>query len=285
MYLEHFGLEVYPFGTSPDPRFFYPSAKHKEALACLIYAVEQRKGFALITGEVGAGKSMLCRAAFAEFGDHVLTALVTHTSLSPKQFFQAVCAEFNIPYRNRSKIELIHAIKALLENQRNQQRNVVLIVDEAQNLSIAVLEEVRMLGNLEAAHEKLIQIILVGQPELRQAIGTQELRQLNQRLAVKFHLGALSLQDVAAYVDHRVRIAGRDSDISLFDDDAKRKLYDYTQGVPRLVNVTCDQALLQAYVSDHPRVTFEIMRQVVSETEGYYMDAPPSQRDAGMRVH
>jgi len=284
MYREHFGLSYLPFATSPDPRFFYPSDKHKEALACLIYTVQQRKGFALVTGEIGAGKSMLCRAACGQFGNRVQTALIVHTSLSPKQFFQSVCAEFQIPVRNRSKIELIHAIKAMLEEQRDQGWNVVLIIDEAQNLSLKVLEEVRLLGNLETADEKLIQILLVGQPELRIQIASPELRQLNQRLTVKFHLGVLSLEDMAAYIDHRMRVAGAPGD-SLFDDDAKLAVYEHSGGVPRLVNVTCDQALLQAYVSDQPRVDLAIVQQVIAESEGYYMDTPPSMRPAGARLH
>ena len=285
MYLEHFGLQAFPFATSPDPRYFYPSEKHKEALACLIYAVEQRKGFALITGEVGAGKSMLCRAACERMGDRVSTALLVHTSLSPKQFFQAICAEFNVPYRNRSKIELIHAMKAMLESHREEGRNVVLIVDEAQNLNRTVLEEVRMLGNLEMSNEKLIQILLVGQPELRQMIGTPELRQLNQRLAVKFHLGALSESDVANYIDHRMHVAGAAPHNGLFDVDAKQLVHKHTGGVPRLINVTCDQALLQAYVNDERRITRPVVERVIAEMEGYYMDTPAPMRDASVRVH
>ncbi len=285
MYLQHFGLETFPFSTTPDPRFFYPSAKHREALACLVYAVEQRKGFALITGEVGAGKSMLCRAACAQFGDRVLSALVVHTSLAPKQFFQAICAEFNIPFRNSSKMELIHQIKAMLEDQNQQGRNVVLIVDEAQNLSRNVLEEVRLLGNLETSDEKLIQIILVGQPELRRQIATPDLRQLNQRITVKFHLGALSLDDAGRYVDHRLHVAGAPLEPSLFDDEAKRKVHEQSGGVPRLTNVICDQALLQAYVEGEERITEDTVQRVIAEMEGYYMDVPPSMRSSDARVH
>lgn len=284
MYLEHFGLKTFPFATSPDPRFFYPSAKHQEALACLLYAVEQRKGFALVTGEIGAGKSMLCRAAFERFGDRVQTALVVHTSLSPKQFFQAVCAEFNITSRNRSKIELIHSIRSMLEDQQARNRNVVLIVDEAQNLSLPVLEEVRLLGNLETAYEKLIQIILVGQPELRLKIATPELRQLNQRITVKFHLGTLLREDIGAYIDHRMRVAGCEQD-DVFTEEAKAALFQHSGGVPRLVNVACDQALLQAYVSDSQQVMLTTVQSVMAEMEGYYMDTPAPMRDASLRVH
>jgi len=284
MYLDHFGLTAFPFATTPDPRFFYPSAKHKEALACLLYTVEQRKGFALITGEVGAGKSMLCRAALQRLGERVDAALIVHTSLTPKQFFQAACAEFNLPATGKSKIELIHAIKNFLVERREQGYNVLLIIDEAQNLSQKVLEEVRMLGNLETASEKLMQIILVGQPELRSLIGRPELRQLNQRLSVKFHLGTLSPDDVSAYIDHRVSVAGA-GDNGLFDAEAKAAVHRASGGVPRLVNVLCDQALLQAFVTDQKGVDQNVLRRVVSEMEGYYMDTPAPMRNAGLRVH
>ncbi len=284
MYLEHFGLTMFPFSTTPDPRFYYPSAKHREALSCLIYAVEQRKGFALITGEVGAGKSMLCRAALEKFGDRVDTAMIVHSSLSPKQFFQATCEEFHIQGAKRSKIELIHAIKSFLEQRHEEGRNTVLIVDEAQNLSRNVLEEVRLLGNLETSAVKLLQIILIGQPELRRLIATPELRQLNQRITVKFHLGALSAADVGAYIAHRLAVAGH-ANGALFEAEAQEEIFKAAGGIPRMVNVICDQSLLQAYISDEQVVRLDTVKRVLSEIEGYYMDAPAPMRSAGERVH
>lgn len=283
MYLEHFGFEAFPFATSPDPRFFYPSAKHREALACLLYAVEQRKGFALITGEVGAGKSILCRTAMERLGPRVDTAYIVHTSLTPKQLFQATCAELNIPTSGKSKIQLIHAIKDFLVTRREEDRNVVLIIDEAQDLGGNVLEEVRLLGNLETASEKLLQIILVGQPELRRTIAMPELRQLNQRITVKFHLGALSQEDVVAYINHRIKVVnGRSDSIS---PEAAVEVFRASGGVPRLVNVISDQALLQAFIGDTRTVTADTVRRVISEIEGYYMDAPAPMRSASARVH
>ena len=284
MYLEYFGLNAFPFSTTPDPRFFYPSVKHKEALACLIYAVEQRKGFALITGEVGAGKSMLCRAALDRLGDGIDSAMVVHSSLSPKQFFQAVCAEFNIPIANRSKFELIQGIKETLIERQERGRTTVILVDEAQNLTRQVLEEVRLLGNLETPACKLVQIVLVGQPELRRLIAAPELRQLNQRITVKFHLGALSPEDVQAYVAHRLQVAGA-ADPMLFDPEAVREIHQASGGVPRLVNVICDQALLQTYIGDERAVRLDTVRKVLAEMEGYYMDTPAPMRSAGLRVH
>jgi len=283
MYLEHFGLRAYPFSTTPDPRFYYPSAKHREALACLLYAVEQRKGFALVSGEVGAGKSMLCRAAFERFGADVNTALLVHTSLTAKQFFQAVCVEFGIAVKGKSKFELLRDIKDYLLDQSRINRTAVLIVDEAQNLGRGVLEEVRLLGNLETASEKLIQIVLVGQPELRTIIGAPELRQLNQRITIKFHLGTLSAEDADGYIDHRLRVAGANGD-PIFDDDAKARIFRASNGIPRLINVLCDHALLEAFVNGWRSVEETAVRNAIAEMDGYYMDAPEevgsTERDA-----
>jgi len=284
MYLQHFGFKRFPFSTTPDPRFFYPSAKHREALACLMYAVEQRKGFALVSGEVGAGKSMLCRAALDRFDDRVDTALIVHTSLTPKQFMQSVCAEFGIDLTGKSKFELVRSIKDYLVDCQQTQRNVVLIVDEAQNLTREVLEEVRLLGNLETSSEKLIQILLVGQPEMRRLIARPELRQLNQRITVKFHLGTLSGEDVNGYIDHRLKVAGAGEN-ALIDAEAKGEVFKASGGVPRLVNVICDQALLEAFVNDKTSIGPDTIRKVIAEMEGYYMDSPPAMHAAGERLH
>jgi general secretion pathway protein A len=279
MYLDHFGLQDYPFSTSPDPRFYYPSAKHREALACLIYAVEQRKGFALISGEVGAGKTMLCRAALQRLGDGVESAMLCHTSITPTQFLKAIAAEFGLNPWKKSKMQVVSSLRDFLVDRRKHGRTVVLIVDEAQALSAEVLEEVRLLGNLETATEKLVQTVLVGQPELRQLVGQHRLRQLDQRIAVKFHLGALSQEDVGAYVEHRLHVAGGDGRI-LFGPAAKAEVGHASRGIPRLVNSICDQALLQAFVSDEPAVSVETVRRVVTEREGYYMDRPELMVDA-----
>ena len=279
MYLDHFGLEDYPFSTSPDPRFYYPSAKHREALACLIYTVEQRKGFALISGEVGAGKTMLCRAALERLGDGVESAMLCHTSITPTQFLKAIAAEFGLHPWSKGKMQIVNAIRDFLTDRRKHGRTVVLIVDEAQALSAEVLEEVRLLGNLETATEKLLQVILVGQPELRQLVGQHRLRQLDQRITVKFHLGALSQEDVGAYIDHRVQVAGGNGR-ELFRPAAKVEVGRASGGIPRLVNTICDQALLHAFVNDQSAVSVETLKSVIAEREGYYMDRPELVLDA-----
>lgn len=273
MYLEYFGLKKLPFATVPDFSFYYPSSKHREALACLLYAVREHKGFALLTGEVGTGKTMICRAALDRLADKVEKSLIVHTLLSPKQFVQAVCDEFHLPTRRQSKVELLSTLRDFLLERRHEGQTVVLMVDEAQDLSFKVLEEVRLLGNLETANEKLIQIVLIGQPELRRLIGTPQLRQLDQRITVKFHLGSLAQEDVEAYIDHRLRLAGAESD-GIFEPEAKLEVFKASKGIPRLVNLICDQVLLQAYIKGEPSVNPDTVRSVVAEREGYYMDRP-----------
>ncbi|MGD2174282.1 MAG: AAA family ATPase, partial [Candidatus Brocadiaceae bacterium] len=272
MYLQHFGLSEFPFSTSPDPRYYYPTPKHKEALACLLYTVRQKKGFALVTGEVGTGKTMLCHAALRRFGEAVEAATLSHTSLSAAELLQAVGAEFGAPPGTSSKVEMIAALKRHLLELREAGRTAVLIIDEAQDLRLDVLEEIRLLGNLETATDKLLQVLLVGQPELRRLIGSRQLQPLDQRIAVKFHLGPLSPENVSRYVDHRLRIAGATG--PLFDEEAKAGVADASGGVPRLINVVCDQALLQAYVQDRDVVSPETVQRIVAEMEGYYMDTP-----------
>jgi general secretion pathway protein A len=280
MYLQHFGLREFPFSTGPDPRYYFPTARHKEGLACLLYAVQQRKGFALVTGEIGTGKTMLCRAALERFGRDVEAASLVHSSLSPVEFLQAVCAEFDVPWQGTSKVELLQGLRSHLLKRRQKRRTVVLILDEAQGLGPEVLEEVRLLGNLETSTEKLIQILLVGQPELRQIIGMPRLRALDQRIPVKFHLGPLAEDEVGDYIEHRLRVAGGSG---LFAPDAAQEVSAASGGVPRIVNIICDQALLSAYAQDERVVTAETVRRVVEEMKGFYL-SPASDLQAVQRL-
>jgi type II secretory pathway predicted ATPase ExeA len=274
MYLEHFGLSAFPFTTAPDPRFYYPTAKHKEALACLLYAVEQKKGFSLVTGDIGAGKTMLCRAALERLGDRVTAGLIVHTSLTPLEFLQAVGSAFALDTDGKGKVALLRDLEGFLLGCKKEGRSAVLIVDEAQDLSRDVLEEIRLLGNLETSTEKLLQVVLVGQPELRCIIESDELRPLNQRIALKFHLGTLAGEEVGSYIDHRLRVAGA-PESGIFDPEAKAEVFRASGGVPRLVNIICDQALLQAYVSDERHVLPDTVRSAVAEMEGNYMEREP----------
>ena len=271
MYLQHFGLRECPFSTDSDPRYYYPTARHREALACLLYAVEQRRGLALVTGEIGAGKTMLCRAALDRFGPAVEPVFLAHSSLSPLEFLQAVCMETGADGSGGSKVELLHELRKLLAARQQEQAIVVLLVDEAQGLAPEVLEEVRLLTNLETAGGKLLQILLVGQPELRSQIAGGGLRALDQRFAVKFHLGPLARREVSEYVDHRLKVAGAANPADIISEEAKDRVYEASGGIPRLINILCDQALLDAYGRGRDGDTAQSMRRVVDEFEGYYM--------------
>jgi len=278
MYLDHFGLNRDPFSTSPNPEFYHATSKHHEALATLMYTIEQRKGFAMITGEVGTGKTMLCRAALARMDANVEAATVSHTSLTPRQFLQAVCLKFGLETgydgrrrKRKMKVELLETLEHFLRKCEQRGCIPVLIVDEAQDLDPDVLEEVRLLGNLETEKGKLLEIILVGQPELRETLAKRELRQLDQRIVLKFNLSKLSWPETDSYVDHRLSVAGCD-DQDIFDENAKFNVYRASGGIPRLINILCDHCLLRAYVDDREEVDAEMVETVVAEKDGFYMD-------------
>ncbi len=273
MYLQHFGLNTYPFSTTPDPRFYVPTPKHREALACLIYGVEQEKGFALVTGEIGTGKTMLCHAALRRLGQSVAVAMVVNPVLSPLEFLETVASEFGLETeRGESKSSLLKALREFLMKCRQRGRTPVLMVDEAQDLSTELLEEIRLLGNFQTPEEKLLQVVLVGQPELRRIMRSDRLNALTQRIALKFHLGRLSAPEVSRYIERRLELSGA-SDPELFCPGARRKVFEASKGIPRVVNIICDQALLQAYVEEAPTVNVQVVEQVISEMEGYYMDS------------
>lgn len=273
MYLEHFGLTESPFSTVPDPRFYYPSVKHREALACLVYAIENHKGVALVTGDIGTGKTMLCQAVLKQIEGETDVALLDYTLLAPDEFHKAVCESFDLS-PDGSKFELRQRLGQYAEEQKTRGSDVVLIVDEAQNLSQEVLEELRTLSNLATPTHKLLQIILLGQPEFRSRINAPGMEALDQRITLKFHLGPLSLEDTRAYIGHRLEKAGAEDD-SIFEDEAAEAVHDATGGVPRLVNVLCDQALLMAYSNDETTVTAETVKQTVEDRDGFYCEDEP----------
>jgi len=249
MYKDFYNFSEMPFSMTPDPRFFYCSRKHEEALASLIYTVKERKGFGVITGEIGAGKTTLCRAFLAQLnGDRCSTALITNTFLTGKQLIALALEDFGLRPVKGSKLDLLRQLNEFLIEQLREDNNVVLIIDEAQNLRPSVIEEVRMLSNLETDKEKLIQIILVGQPELKEKLSWAELAQFRQRVSVHYHLGPLDEEETFGYISHRLKVAGGDPE--LFTDEAKHEVYMATEGVPRLINKLCDRALIVGYVEE-----------------------------------
>lgn len=245
-YLKHFKLDEQPFRLTPDPDFVYWSKQHARAKAYMESTIWLADGFVVITGEIGSGKTTLLQSFLGELSDDVVFAMVSQTQLTPSQFLQAVLTEFGFkPFKQR-KVELLDTLNMFLIDQYANGRKVVLIVDEAQNLSKKVLEEIRLISGIETHKEKVLRIILAGQPELKDTLDSPELKQLVQRVRLRFHVGPLDKREMREYIEHRLAVAGR-KDKDLIKDDAFEVIYRYTGGVPRLINTLCDTALLCAF--------------------------------------
>jgi len=267
MYERFYGLKESPFNVTSDPHFLYLSGKHKEALSLLRYGVEQRKGFIEITGDIGTGKTTLCRALLNELSSTTKTAFILNPKLPVLQFLRVIMEDFGILLPKRNKVEMIKGLNAFLLDQLSRGHNVVLIIDEAQNLDNKMLEEIRLLSNLETVQEKLIQIILVGQPELRDKLALPDIAQLRQRIAIRYHIRPLERNEVGEYIKHRLTVAGSNGSI-LFTEDAIGFIYSYSKGVPRLINVVCDRALLLGYVREMTIFDGEMIKRATREIEG-----------------
>lgn len=267
MYLEFLGLQEKPFSITADPSFLYLSKKHREALSHMIYGVRERKGFVEITGDVGTGKTTLCKALLRHLDPQTKTALILQPDLSELQLLQAVVQDFGLNPLQSNRFGLFNQLNQFLLEQAGAGRNIVLIIDEAQNLSLRVLEQVRMLSNLETDKEKLIQIILVGQPQLKQKLASPALEQLRQRIAVRYHVSPLDLGEVQTYIDHRLRIAGTDGTLEWMTEGVE-EVYNCSKGIPRMINLICDRSLLACYVFKTKRVDREIVRRSYQELAG-----------------
>ncbi len=264
MYESFFGLRELPFSIAPDPRYLYMSERHREALAHLLYGTGRDGGFVLLTGEVGTGKTTVCRCYLQKLPEGTDVAFIVHPRLTARELLATICDELEIPVRNQASVKtLIDAINAHLLKAHSQGRHVVLIIDEAQNLSSDVLEQLRLLTNLETDSKKLMQIILLGQPELLDMLARPELRQLAQRVTARYHLEALSLTDVRAYIAYRLAVAGCRRE--LFTPAAVRRVYRHSKGIPRLINLLCDRALLGAYAAEAPQVSARIVNTAARE--------------------
>src|SRR5580700_6789103 len=269
MYLTFFGLNEKPFAITPDPRYLYLSERHAEALAHLLYGINEAGGFVQLTGEVGTGKTTIVRSLLAQTPKNAEIALILNPRMTAPEFLLTICEEIGIGVPDSSTEslkDLVDILSHYLLRAHGAGRRVVLVVDEAQNLAPAVLEQVRLLTNLETNTQKLLQIILIGQPELRELLGRNELRQLAQRITGRYHLHPLSRDETAAYVRHRLRVAGATTDI--FSGPALNEIYRLSVGVPRVINVICDRALLGAYSMDRHRVTGTLVRNAASEVFG-----------------
>jgi len=267
MYLQHYGLAEPPFAITPDPRFVYLSERHRDALAHLMYGIGQggSGGFVQLTGEVGTGKTTLCRLALEQLPENVRVALVLNPKQTPLELLETICEELHIEGANkrRSQKTQIDALNAYLLDAYGKGLRVVLIIDEAQELSRELLEQVRLLTNLETNTQKLLQIVLLGQPELRQMLAKPALRQLAQRITARFHLDPLKPQDTGEYLRHRIAVAGGSA--FPFEDGAVRRLHTLSGGVPRLLNVLGERALLAGYVHGKPRIDARLVDLAAAE--------------------
>jgi general secretion pathway protein A len=265
MYQSYFGLAEEPFSIAPDPRYLYMSQRHQEALAHLLYGVNAGGGFVLLTGEVGAGKTTVCRCLLDQIPESCDVAYIFNPKLTVAELLSTICVEFGIacPPGNPSVKVYIDCINAYLLDAHAKGRHTVLIIDEAQNLSAEVLEQLRLLTNLETNQHKLLQIILLGQPELAAMLARPELRQLGQRIIARFHLGPLGKQEISAYVQHRLVVAGAQR--LLFPTALMGSLYRLSGGIPRIINVLCDRALLGAYVQSKEKVDRATLKQAARE--------------------
>jgi general secretion pathway protein A len=264
MYAKFYGLKEMPFNVTSDPSFFYLSEKHNEAFSHLIYGIEQRKGILEITGEIGTGKTTLCRVLLNNLQKDTKTAFILNPNFSELQLLQLIVSDFGLKPRNKSRVAIIEELNNFLVQETIKGSNVVLIIDEAQNLRPKQLEQIRLLSNLETEKHKLLQIILVGQPELKEKLALPQLRQLNQRITVKYHILPLDKHEISSYIKHRLNIAGSNGNIK-FSDEAIDEIYLYSGGVPRLINIACDRALLAGFVQGSKNIDFEIVKRCIKE--------------------
>jgi putative secretion ATPase (PEP-CTERM system associated) len=277
MYERFHRLRERPFSLSPDPDYLYPSRVHKEALSYLRYGIEGRAGFIVITGEIGSGKTTLLQTALRGLDRQTSVARLVNTMLDARDLIEAIVIDFGMdPGQGRSKPQLLRDLARYLVDQRAAGRLALLMIDEAQNLSPAALEEVRMLSNLETEKSKLIQIALIGQPSLRDLLARPELEQLRQRVTVSYHLQALDAAETAAYINHRLRRAAIGAPLE-FPPDVTRLIYEHSQGVPRKINVIADAVLLFAYGEDQHDITVPLTREVLAELEGTRVITPVDQ--------
>jgi putative secretion ATPase (PEP-CTERM system associated) len=281
MYKEFFGLRANPFNVNPDPRYLFLTRHTEEALACLTYGIQSRKGFVLLTGEVGTGKTTLINKLLEWLRlQQVPTAFIFNSRMDVTQFLDFMMADFGVSCDTKSKSQVLQRLYGWLLDRYRAGETAVLIVDEAQNLSDEVLEEIRMLTNLETFTEKLLQIILVGQPELEQRLRQPQLRQLRQRLTLRAKTHPLNMEETKAYIQQRLRIAGSNGD-PIFDPDALLALFRYSAGIPRVVNLLCEHCLVSAFVDQKKLVTGAIVEAVardfdLSDGTAAVTQAPPS---------
>lgn len=265
MYYAYYGFKEPPFNLTPNSKFFFESSKHTEALSTLLYAINERKGFVVLTGDIGSGKTTVCRTLLHRLDKKVKTALITNTRLGGRDLLMTILEDLEVPFTPGSKSKLHSQLNSYLIEQLRNDRNVVVIIDEAQNLSPAVMEEVRLLSNLETETEKLLQIVFIGQPELKMKLALPRLEQLRQRIAIYFDLTPLSKEDMIAYIGHRLKIAS-EHPREYFTSGAIELIYDFSKGVPRLINQVCDSAFLTGFIYEKEKIDEQLIGEVIGES-------------------
>ena len=268
MYKDYYQLREYPFNMTADPDFFFSSLHHEEAFAHLLYGVRHRKGILVVTGEIGTGKTTLCRTLLTRLDDNIKTALILNPSFSEIQLLKLIIKDLGIEGVFRSKLDLIDALNKFLLEESGRGNNVVLIIDEAQKLTVKPLEQIRLLSNIETEKEKLLQIILVGQPELCEKLKLSALRQLNQRVSVRYHIFPLERHELPAYIEHRLKIANTALSPEKhlhFTDKAIDVIFENSSGTPRMVNILCDRALLAGFSAETNMIDEHIVHKCIQE--------------------
>lgn len=267
MYRNFYKLNELPFNVTPDPNFFFFSRRHKEALTHLLYGIKERKGFLQITGEIGTGKTTMCRMLLRRLNEKTKTAFIFNPYLTHTQLLTSIVQDLGIAVKTKNRSALLGALNNFLLEQLSLGCNVVLILDEAQGLRPSLLEHIRLLSNLETDKEKLFQIVLVGQPELHQKLLSPKLRQLRQRITIRYHILPLERAEIGNYIEHRLKVSGSSGEIA-FTPEASEQVYEYSKGIPRLINVVCDRALLLGYVKETWTVTGQIIEKCIKEIDG-----------------
>jgi general secretion pathway protein A len=271
MYESFYGLKEKPFNITPDPDYFYMSQVHENAYTHLQYAIQENKGFVVITGEIGSGKTTLINLLLKNVKEDILVGVMSSAKCLPAEFIKMACQELELPIEGMDRVEMVDALQEFLLKQFSERKRVVLIMDEAQHLPLETIEEIRMLSNLDTEKDHLLQMILVGQPELKAKLQQRQLKQFVQRITVHCHLRGLTKEETRQYIDHRIHVAGAKK-ANIFHQEAIEAVYEHSRGIPRMINILCDSALLYGYADDLKTIDKKAIEEVVKErqAEGFF---------------